>query len=123
MPTASSLLPSHLPPSLQVALNQLCLAPLTISIAFGWTLALQQRLGELPSKLRADFVPTMLNGWKFWVPAATLNFTMVPLSYQVGGQLGGSGKDSVTRAGPWEAAQPVGADNGASVVLPALGSC
>lgn len=67
----------------KVTLNQLALAPLTISVAFGWNLALQQRLGELPGKLRADFVPTMLNGWKFWVPAATINFTAVPLQYQV----------------------------------------
>lgn len=73
----------HLPCLLQVTLNQLALAPLTISVAFGWNLALQQRLGELPGKLRADFVPTMLNGWKFWVPAATINFTAVPLQYQV----------------------------------------
>lgn len=67
----------------KVALNQLCLAPITISVAFAWNLALQRRLDELPAKLRSDFLPTMLNGWKFWVPAATFNFTMVPLQYQV----------------------------------------
>lgn len=67
----------------QVSLNQLCLAPLTITMAFGINLALQQRLGELPGKLQADFVPTMLNGWRFWVPAASVNFTLVPLRYQV----------------------------------------
>lgn len=66
-----------------MTLNQLCLAPLTITMAFGINLLLQQRLGELPSKLKADFVPTMLNGWRFWVPAASVNFTLVPLRYQV----------------------------------------
>lgn len=39
---------------------------------------------EFPAKLRSDFKRTMLNGWKFWVPAATINFVAVPLQYQVG---------------------------------------
>ena len=34
-------------------------------------------------KLRRDFVRTMINGWRFWVPAATINFKLVPLQYQV----------------------------------------
>ncbi len=25
----------------------------------------------------------MINGWRFWVPAATINFKLVPLQYQV----------------------------------------
>jgi hypothetical protein len=83
MPSLYRLLVCPSLPILQVALNQLCLAPITISVAFAWNLALQRRLDELPAKLRSDFLPTMLNGWKFWVPAATFNFTMVPLQYQV----------------------------------------
>ena len=75
--------PRH-PPILQVALNQLVLAPVTISVAFAWNLALQGKLEQLPAKLRADFVTTMQNGWKFWVPAATVNFVAVPLRHQVG---------------------------------------
>lgn len=69
----------------QVALNQLCLAPITITVAFAWNLALTGQAHRLPAKLRADFVQTMLTGWKFWVPAATINFVAVPLEYQVGG--------------------------------------
>lgn len=67
----------------KVTLNQLCLAPLTITVAFAWNLALQQKLGQLQGKLQQDFVPTIINGWKFWVPAATINFVAVPLQYQV----------------------------------------
>ena len=73
-------------PPLQVALNQLCLAPLTISVAFAWNLVLTGKADQLPAKLRADFLRTMLNGWRFWVPAATVNFVAVPLKYQVLGQ-------------------------------------
>lgn len=67
----------------KVALNQLCLAPLVITGVFTWNLGLQGKLGELPAKVRQDFVPTMLTGWKFWVPAASINFMMVPLQHQV----------------------------------------
>ncbi|KAI7845659.1 hypothetical protein COHA_000773 [Chlorella ohadii] len=66
-----------------VALNQLCLAPITITVAFTWNLALTGQLDQLPGKLRRDFVRTMINGWRFWVPAATINFKLVPLQYQV----------------------------------------
>jgi protein Mpv17 len=45
--------------------------------------ALAHRLSPLPDKLRADFVPALLTGWKFWVPAASVNFCAVPLRHQV----------------------------------------
>jgi len=41
------------------------------------------RLAPLPEKMRADFVPALLTGWKFWVPAASVNFCAVPLRHQV----------------------------------------
>jgi protein Mpv17 len=44
---------------------------------------LAARLQPLPDKLRADFVPALLTGWKFWVPAASVNFCAVPLRHQV----------------------------------------
>lgn len=75
--------PVH-PPQAQVALNQLCLAPLTVTVAFAWNLALTGQVQDLPDKLRRDFIRTLVNGWKFWIPAATVNFVAVPLQYQVG---------------------------------------
>lgn len=47
------------------------------------SLSLPGRLAPLPDKLRADFVPALLTGWKFWVPAASVNFCAVPLRQQV----------------------------------------
>ena len=38
---------------------------------------------ELPTKLRSDFRRTLLTGWTFWIPAASLNFWAVPLPHQV----------------------------------------
>lgn len=44
---------------------------------------LAARLSPLPDKLRADFVPALITGWKFWIPAASVNFCAVPLRHQV----------------------------------------
>jgi hypothetical protein len=41
------------------------------------------KLAPLPAKMQADFVPALLTGWKFWVPAASVNFWAVPLRQQV----------------------------------------
>ena len=67
----------------KVAMNQLLLAPLVVGGVFAWNLALQGRLGEWVPKVQADFLPTIVTGWKFWVPAATVNFVAVPLPQQV----------------------------------------
>ena len=50
---------------------------------FGWTLGLTGRAREVPAKIGADLVPTMVNGWKFWVPVAAANFYAVPLESRV----------------------------------------
>jgi protein Mpv17 len=67
----------------KVTLNQLCLAPVVIAGVFAWNLALQNKIKEFPHKTRRDFVPTLFAGWKFWVPAASVNFLTVPLQHQV----------------------------------------
>jgi protein Mpv17 len=67
----------------KVSLNQLCLAPIVIAGVFAWNLALQNKIEELPNKVRHHFVPTLLDGWKFWIPAASVNFVAVPLQHQV----------------------------------------
>lgn len=67
----------------KVTLNQLCLAPIVIAGVFAWNLALQNKIKELPNKTRDHFVPTLVTGWKFWVPAVSVNFLAVPLQHQV----------------------------------------
>ena len=67
-----------------MALNQVCLAPCVITSAFAWNYILQQKgAKQLGAKITDDLVPTMINGWKFWVPAASINFWFVPLPRQV----------------------------------------
>lgn len=51
----------------QVSLNQLALAPVTITVVFAWNMALTGQLHKLRAKYESDFFPTMRNGWKFWV--------------------------------------------------------
>ncbi|EFJ45923.1 hypothetical protein VOLCADRAFT_118277 [Volvox carteri f. nagariensis] len=67
----------------KVAANQLILAPITLSTVFSYNLALMGKAEAIPNKIRDDLWPTMQNGWKFWIPAASLNFYCVPLKYQV----------------------------------------
>lgn len=66
----------------KVALNQLALAPVVLAVVFSWNLALTGAGAEIPGKIRRDLVPAMVNGWKFWVPAASVNFYCVPLDKQ-----------------------------------------
>jgi hypothetical protein len=75
---------------LQVAANQLLLAPVTLSAVFSWNLAWTGQQDKIGSKLQHDLLPTMKNGWKFWVPAASINFWAVPLEYQVRRRRGGA---------------------------------
>lgn len=67
----------------KVTLNQVALGPVVTTVVFTWNLLLQQRSSEIPEKLRHDLVPTMVNGWKFWVPAASINFWVIPVQSQV----------------------------------------
>lgn len=67
----------------KVASNQLLLAPVTLTAVFSWNLALTQQADGIAAKIQTDLLPTMVNGWKFWVPAASVNFYAVPLQYQV----------------------------------------
>lgn len=67
----------------KVALNQLALAPVVLAAVFAWNLVPLGRGSEWPAKVKKDLWPTMVNGWKFWVPAASVNFYAVPLEGQV----------------------------------------
>ena len=67
----------------KVTLNQVALAPVVLAAVFAWNLVPLGRGAEWPAKVRRDLLPTMVNGWKFWVPAASVNFWAVPLEGQV----------------------------------------
>lgn len=67
----------------KVALNQVVLGPIVLTTAFAWNFWLTGRARELPAKMRADFAATLVNGWKFWVPAACANFWLIPVPLQV----------------------------------------
>lgn len=69
--------------AMKVFLNQTCLAPIVISAVFAWTLALQNKIHEFPQKCKRDFTNTLMTGWKFWIPASSINFVFVPLQHQV----------------------------------------
>ncbi|KAK9821015.1 hypothetical protein WJX74_001125 [Apatococcus lobatus] len=63
--------------------NQFALGPLTLVTSFTWNYTLLNKRSELAGKLQRDGFPTLQNGWKFWVPAASLNFLLIPLRFRV----------------------------------------
>ena len=73
----------QLPFAAKVFLNQAVLGPVVVTTFFAWTFALQGKMAEYPEKIRRDTLPTLKRGWAFWVPAASVNFAVVPLRFQV----------------------------------------
>ncbi|XP_057455629.1 uncharacterized protein LOC130746870 isoform X2 [Lotus japonicus] len=68
---------------LKVLLNQVVLGPSVIAVIFAWNNLWQQKLSELPEKYRRDALPTLLYGFRFWIPVSILNFWVVPLQARV----------------------------------------
>jgi len=68
---------------LKVSANQLLLAPCTLSAVFSWNLTLMGQAEQIPDKIKRDLLPTAINGWKFWIPAASINFYFIPVQFQV----------------------------------------
>ena len=84
-PTAAGAsLAANLPPFVwKVFLNQAVLGPVVVATFFGWSMTLTGKADEYPAKMRSDAFPALKRGWAFWVPAASVNFALVPLKAQV----------------------------------------
>ena len=50
---------------------------------FAWNLLLTGHPKAIPGKIRRDLPPTIVNGWKFWIPVSAANFRVIPLQQQV----------------------------------------
>ena len=81
--SAAGLAANFRPFAAKVFLNQAVLGPVVVTTFFAWTFALQGKMSEYPEKIRRDALPTLKRGWAFWVPAASVNFAVVPLRFQV----------------------------------------
>lgn len=68
---------------LKVLLNQIILGPCVIAVVFAWNNLWQGKLSELPKKYQNDALPTLLYGFRFWIPVSALNFWVVPLQTRV----------------------------------------
>ncbi|GLU09752.1 hypothetical protein SLE2022_265950 [Rubroshorea leprosula] len=69
--------------TLKVLLNQIVLGPCVIAVVFAWNNLWQGKLSELPKKYQRDALPTLFNGFRFWIPVSMLNFWVVPLQARV----------------------------------------
>lgn len=67
----------------KVLLNQIVLGPCVIAVVFAWNNLWQGKLAELPKKYQKDALPTLLFGFRFWIPVSILNFWVVPLQARV----------------------------------------
>ncbi|OVA04058.1 Mpv17/PMP22 [Macleaya cordata] len=68
---------------LKVTLNQIVLGPVVIAVVFAWNNLWVGKLRELPNKYQKDALPTLLYGFRFWIPVSVLNFWLVPLQTRV----------------------------------------
>ncbi|XP_022849998.1 uncharacterized protein LOC111372072 isoform X2 [Olea europaea var. sylvestris] len=64
---------------MKVLLNQIALGPTVIAVVFAWNNLWQGKLAELPNKYKKDALPTLLFGFRFWIPVSILNFWYVTL--------------------------------------------
>lgn len=71
------------PFAIKVFLNQAVLGPIVVSTFFAWSMSLQGQMSAYFPKLERDMYPTLKRGWKFWIPAASVNFAVVPVRFQV----------------------------------------
>ncbi|OEL34449.1 hypothetical protein BAE44_0004533 [Dichanthelium oligosanthes] len=60
--------------SAKVILNQIVLGPCVIAVVFAWNNLWLGKLSELPSKYQNDALPTLLYGFRFWIPVSVVNF-------------------------------------------------
>ncbi|XP_031263968.1 protein Mpv17-like [Pistacia vera] len=68
---------------LKVLLNQIVLGPCVIAVVFAWNNLWLRKVSELPNKYKKDALPTLLYGFRFWIPVSILNFWVVPLQARV----------------------------------------
>ncbi|KAL6553795.1 hypothetical protein OROMI_019468 [Orobanche minor] len=59
---------------MKVLLNQIVLGPAVIAVVFAWNNLWLGKLAELPNKYQKDALPTLLTGYRFWIPVSILNF-------------------------------------------------
>ncbi|KAL3848724.1 hypothetical protein ACJIZ3_010606 [Penstemon smallii] len=68
---------------MKVILNQVVLGPSVIAVVFAWNNLWLGKLDELPHKYKKDALPTLLTGFRFWIPVSILNFWLIPLQARV----------------------------------------
>lgn len=83
MAAGASLAANFSPFAIKVFLNQAVLGPIVVSTFFAWSMSLQGQMSAYFPKLERDLYPTLQRGWKFWIPAASVNFAVVPVRFQV----------------------------------------
>lgn len=69
--------------SKKVILNQIILGPCVIAVIFAWNNLWLGTLSQLPAKYKKDALPTLIYGFRFWIPVSILNFGVLPLSARV----------------------------------------
>ncbi len=64
-------------------MDQLAFAPVFITVILSSIMTLEGHGADVPAKLKADLLPTIVSNWKIWVPFQFINFRLVPPQLQV----------------------------------------
>eukprot|EP00897_Mesotaenium_endlicherianum_P010360 jgi/Mesen1/9352/ME000061S08798 len=67
----------------KVVLSQTVLNPSLLLLVFAYNYAWMGKMQNLPEKYRRDLLPTMVNGWRFWIPVSCATFAFMPLQFRV----------------------------------------
>lgn len=58
--------------------NQMLFAPINVSLAIAWNLALQGRYRDIAKTIKTTMKPAMIEGSLFWIPVNLIGFYSIP---------------------------------------------
>jgi len=68
-------------PLQKTMMNQFVFAPVNIAAGIAWSLALQNRAGDIKETVKTNIIPGLTEGAAYWIPLNMLIFSFVPTTH------------------------------------------
>jgi protein Mpv17 len=68
---------------IRTCLDQFINSPIFIAVIFCTICILENRVNDIPDKLRNEWTGTVYTSWKLWIPVMFINFKLVPVQHQI----------------------------------------